>query len=303
MKRRDFIKKGIISAAALSFTPTSLLKSQDCPLTQNDILGPYWTENHPYRSLLANADEPGTRIFISGTVKANDCESPIPNTVVDVWHANDSGCYTIFMECDAGNTDEDPYNLRGQMITNENGEYAFETIWPGYYAGRPKHFHFKITTPNGRELVTQCYFEGDSQIDSQWEEDHQGLIIPLDESGNNLYGIFDIMIDEEPIQVGTQNEIMPIPEKPTLYSAYPNPFNNSTQIKISVSSPGHISISIYDLSGKWITNLLQKQMPSGSHIVNWNGSDAFGNPTSSGSYLVVMKYSGYTISKKISLLK
>ena len=303
MKRRNFIKTGIISTAALSFTPTTLLKSQNCPLTQNDILGPYWTENHPNRTHLANADEPGTRIFISGTVKTNDCETPIENAIVDVWHANDNGCYTLFMECDTGNTDDDPYNLRGQMLTNENGEYAFETIWPGYYAGRPKHFHYKITTPGGRELITQCYFEGDSQIDSQWEEDRQGLIIPLDESGNNLYGLFDIVMDEEPTQVGTQNEKTYLPEKPILYSADPNPFNHSTQIKFSVSDPGHMSVGIYDVSGKWVTSILENQISPGFHTFNWNGIDTLGNPVSSGAYLIVMKFGSHTISKKISLLK
>ncbi|MBL7012815.1 MAG: T9SS type A sorting domain-containing protein [Candidatus Marinimicrobia bacterium] len=303
MKRRDFIKTGIVGTAALGFTPTALLKSQDCPLTQNDILGPYWTENHPNRTLLANADEPGTRIFISGTVKANDCETPIENAIVDVWHANDNGCYTIFMECDSGNSDDDPYNLRGQMITNENGEYAFETIWPGYYAGRPKHFHYKITTPNGLELVTQCYFEGDAQIDSQWEEDHQGLIIPLDESGSNLYGVFDIVMDEELIQVGTQNEKAHLLEKPILYPAYPNPFNSSTQIKFNVSRQGHMSIGVYDISGKWITSLMEKHISPGAHKLNWNGNDMLGKPVSAGLYLVILKFGAHTISKKISLLK
>ena len=77
---------------------------------------------------LAYADGDAAAFFISGTVKANDCETPIQNGVVDVRHANDNGCYTVFQECDTGNSDEDPYNLRGKMLTNENGEYAFHRI-------------------------------------------------------------------------------------------------------------------------------------------------------------------------------
>ena len=170
--------------------PKSILLGRDCSTTYPDILGPYWSENHPERTVLANSDEPGTRIFISGIVTTNDCEIPIQNALVDVWHANDDGCYTLFQECESGNSDNDIYNLRGVMATDENGYYAFESIWPGYYSGRPRHFHYKITTPSGLELVTQCYFEVDPYINEEWEENHPGLVIPLEETENGLVGIF-----------------------------------------------------------------------------------------------------------------
>ena len=216
MKRRKFIKNGLVGTIAAGMTPISLLTGRDCDLTNSDILGPYWIEDHPYRTILADPDEPGTRVYISGTVIENDCETPIQNAIVDVWHANDNGCYTLFMECGTGNPEEDPYNLRGQMLTNENGEYAFESIWPGYYGTRPKHFHYKITTSNGLELVTQCYFEGDQLINAQWEEDHSGQIIPLEETENGLIGVFDIIMDEETTQVGIYNEVPPVAEIPIL---------------------------------------------------------------------------------------
>ena len=98
------------------FMPSSLLSARDCTTTYPDILGPYWAVNHPQRTVLANSEEPGIRIFISGVVTANDCETPIQNALVDVWHANDEGCYTVFQECQSGNSDSDPYNLRGIII-------------------------------------------------------------------------------------------------------------------------------------------------------------------------------------------
>ena len=303
MKRREFIKIGTLSTLATGAVPSALLGSRDCDLTSADILGPYWNENHPYRTILAHVDEPGTRIFISGIVTANDCEIPIENAIVDVWHANDDGCYTIFQECDGGNPENDPYNLRGQMLTNQNGEYAFESIWPGHYGNRPKHFHYKITTPDGLEHVTQCYFVGDPQINEAWEEQHAGRIIPLEEGENGLYGIFDIVMDEEGEQVGVNDPQTPIPNKPFLNNNYPNPFNNSTQIEFGISRSGYVSLTIYDVTGKWITNLANDLMSPGTHILNWNGSDAFGKSVPSGSYLVVLKSGGFTGSKKIMLLK
>lgn len=303
MKRRTFIKTGILGAFATGITPGSLLKGRDCDTTSLDILGPYWAENHPYRTVLANSEEPGTRVFISGTVTANDCETPIENALVDVWHANDDGCYTVFMECDSGNSDEDPYNLRGIIVTDENGDYGFESIWPGYYSGRPRHYHYKITTPQGSELVTQCYFEGDPQITEQWEESHPDLVIPLEETENGLVGVFDIIMDEEATEVGLDNEPVPVPRKFILHPAYPNPFNNSTRIEFGIPSPGHVSIGVYDSAGKWVTSIIEKQMRSGTHNLHWKGLDMNGNPVSSGSYLIVMKYAGAIKSRKIAFIK
>jgi len=302
MKRRTFIKLSLLGTAVAGTTPGSFLIGIDCDPTSNDILGPFWDQNHPYRTVLAHTDEPGTRIYISGTVWANDCETPIQNAIVDVWHANDDGCYTVFEECNLGNPEEDPYNLRGQMLTNENGEYAFESIWPGHYGNRPKHFHYKISTPEDQELVTQCYFEGDAQIDQQWVDGHPGLIIPLESSGDGLYGVFDIVMDEE-AQVGTEDEFGIVPEKAFLNHSYPNPFNNSTQIEFGLSKSGRISISIYDVSGRWITNLTEQNWPSGTHFLKWNGQNFYGKMVPSGSYLVVIKTAEFTGSKKVLLLK
>tara|TARA_B110000014_G_C20121512_1_gene594528 strand:- start:140 stop:1021 length:882 start_codon:yes stop_codon:yes gene_type:complete len=286
-----------------SLAPGSILEAINCNPTSPDILGPYWTEGHPYRTLLANAEEPGTRVYISGRVLANDCETPIENATVDVWHANDEGCYTIFMECDSGNSDEDPYNLRGVITTDENGEYAFESIWPGYYSGRPRHFHYKITTSNGTELVTQCYFEDDPQIDEDWQDSHSDLVIPLIETDYGLVGIFDIIMDEETVDIETEKNISIVPKNMTLSHAYPNPFNNSTKIQFNIPEHGYVSIGVYNSAGRYIAQIIEKKMNKGTHYINWKGLDNHGKSIPSGSYLIVMKYSGLIISRKISLIK
>ena len=282
--------------------PSSLLSGRDCDTTLPDILGPYWSGGHPQRTVLANSEEPGTRIFISGNVTANDCETPIPNAFVDVWHANDDGCYTIFQECESGNSDEDTYNLRGIIVTDENGYYAFESIWPGYYAGRPRHFHYKITTPSQSELVTQCYFEVDPYINEEWEENHPGLVIPLEETENGLVGTFDIVMDEEAyVRIDSASNL---PNKRfAIDTAFPNPFNNSIRIDFTINDPGYVDIGIYDIKGKWVINLIGKYMNSGKYSTAWSGTDMSGNFITSGTYLVAMKFGSSYQTKKVNLIK
>ena len=77
MKRRTFIKNGILGVIGAGVMPGSILSNRDCSVTQSDILGPYSSQNHPQRTVLANSEEPGDRISISGIVTADDCETPM----------------------------------------------------------------------------------------------------------------------------------------------------------------------------------------------------------------------------------
>jgi len=303
LKRRTFIKNGILGVIGAGVMPGSILSSRDCPVTQSDILGPYWSQNHPQRTILANSEEPGNRIFISGVVTADDCETPIQNALVDVWHANDDGCYTVFQECQSGNSSNDPYNLRGIISTDQNGFYSFESILPGYYAGRPRHFHYKITSPSGLELVTQCYFEVDPLTDGDWEENHPGLVIPLEDTENGLVGVFNIVMDEEASLASIDNKPPNLPKRFHLETSYPNPFNNSIKIDFTINNFGYVDIGIYDITGKWVSNLVGKKMHSGKHNIVWKGDDMAGNAVSSGTYLVMMKFGGSIQTKKINLIK
>ena len=86
------------------------------------------------------------------------------------------------------------------------------------------YFHYKITSPSGLELITQCYFEVDPLIDGDWEENHPGLVIPLEETENGLVGIFDIVMNEEASIVSIDNKPFTLPKR----------FNRTTPITIKI---------------------------------------------------------------------
>jgi catechol 1,2-dioxygenase len=191
ISRKEFIIKSTILAGTTILIPRIIL-GQECYLTTDDILGPYFVENAPIRAIIAHSDEPGQRLFVSGRILQDDCETPISGAMVEVWHANDAGCYSINLDCTTGNPGNDDYNLRGKMFSNESGHYAFETILPGYYASRPKHIHIKITTPNQEVLITQIYFEGDPLCETDsWCQDAEDRILVLEEDNLGLHGELD----------------------------------------------------------------------------------------------------------------
>jgi len=182
--------------------------SDECSLTTDDILGPYYFEDAPFRSVIAHEDEPGQRLFISGAIKQNDCELSISGSLIEIWQANDEGCYGIVEDCNTGNSDQDYFNLRGKFFSDANGYYYFESILPGYYGSRPRHIHIKITTPNGEELISQLYFENDPYCESdQWCQDADDRIISLEENEFGLYGDMDLIMNssENGISLGDIN--------------------------------------------------------------------------------------------------
>jgi len=108
--------------------------------------GPFFTPHSPERTSLLEPGMPGTRMVLSGRVVSRGC-TPIAGALVDFWHADDEGEY-----------DNEGFRLRGHQFTDAQGRYRLETIVPGLYSGRTRHFHVKVQARGGRVLTTQLYF-------------------------------------------------------------------------------------------------------------------------------------------------
>ena len=320
--RRKFLQIGGIATIGL-LTPR-YLSGLGCDPTTPDFLGPFWEEDAPYRTVLASSNEPGYRLIIFGKVTANDCQTPIPNTIVDVWQANDAGCYGISENCETGNPEEDEYNLRGRVISGLNGEYVFETIKPGFYAVgpdiyRPSHIHFMITPIAGDSIITQLYFEGDDYIETDpGSSDPSAInrIIPLQETESGLLGVFNIILDIDPsdkmingfvpahddIRLSTDRRNV-LQEGIRLSSPYPNPFNSSTNIRFVLEQTTTVLLSIYDLKGQWINTLDSGRFHPGEHNIHWNGKNSSGIDVPTGEYIVILQTPAGRNVKKLTILR
>jgi hypothetical protein len=62
------------------------------------------------------------------------------------------------------------------------------------------------------------------------------------------------------------------PKSFALHSAYPNPFNPSTQIKYDLPDASHVSLAVYDVLGRKVAELVNGQVAEGYHTATWNAS-------------------------------
>ena len=279
--RRRFLKNVMLGALSVVSVPISLksfptnvsknVNSENCPPLTLDAYGqgPFYTANAPnlQNGQLADVNELGQRIQISGQVFNLECSEIIPNTEIDIWHADDSGEYDNF-----------GYNLRGKVFSNNQGIYTFETIKPGFYLNgstyRPSHIHFKITPPGFSSLITQLYFAGDPYIASDFAAsmnsgvyDATHRIIPLSLNSLGIWeGTWDIIIDGNGISLNTDYLHL---DKGMIYNVSPNPFNEIIDIEYGVFMNSDVKINVIDLSGNIIAELSELNQNMGKYSVSW----------------------------------
>ena len=204
--RRRTVLQGVASLVGGAFVPAAFA-AESCSLTEQDIIGPFYRFGAPFQTKLATPSEPGERLIIAGKVYSSDCRSPLPNTLIEVWQANQAGLYDTGKP---GNfTEGGDFNLRGMMLTDQQGNYEFETIMPGrypvppnlpgleQYAGltRPAHIHFRVSESLHVPLTTQLYFKDDPYIAKDpWASRKPSLAIGLRQDGKFLRGAFDLAL-------------------------------------------------------------------------------------------------------------
>jgi len=111
-----------------------------------------------------------------------DCK-PITRVILDFWQADAQGEY-----------DNTGFRLRGHQLTDDAGRYRLESVVPGIYPGRTRHFHVNVQAPGQPLLTTQLYFPGESgnQRDGIFDPD---LVMKVRDGDGGKLATFVFVID------------------------------------------------------------------------------------------------------------
>ena len=96
------------------------------------------------------------------------------------------------------------------------------------------------------------------------------------------------------------------PDLPTTYSLsqnYPNPFNPSTEIKFDIPIRSHVTLTVFNVLGQRVATLVDKEMPPGSYVADWNSTSDNGKEVTSGVYFYKLEADDFIQTKKMLLLK
>ena len=88
-----------------------------------------------------------------------------------------------------------------------------------------------------------------------------------------------------------------------LYDNYPNPFNPITSFRYDLAEDGLVNITVYDILGNLVNNLVSTYQLSGYKSIQWNATNNQGQPVSAGVYLYSIEAGDFRQTKKMILLK
>ena len=142
-------------------------------------------------------------------------------------------------------------------------------------------------TGNGTTTTSQSYTYSDRNLLSGI---YSYRLKQSDYNGN--YEYFNLSSE---VEVGT-------PEKFSLAQNYPNPFNPSTKISYDIPSSGLVNLSVFDMSGKLVANLVNSVQQNGYYTVTLDGSSL-----ATGAYYYKLSFNGsgneFVATKKMLLVK
>ena len=191
LTRRSMLSSGVLIAGGLlpldiALGQAPLNPTPEChdgdTATLRQTEGPFFKPSSPERADLIEPGMAGQPIELVGFVLTRGCK-PVPEAIVDLWHADNKGDY-----------DNAGFRLRGHQRADAEGRYRFRTVVPGVYEGRTRHFHVKVAPPGARLLTTQLYFPDEAQNarDGLFRRE---LLMRVAAAGEGLTGRFDFVLD------------------------------------------------------------------------------------------------------------
>jgi protocatechuate 3,4-dioxygenase beta subunit len=161
-RRAAFAALSVPAASALAsaapLADTGALRNV-CVLTPQSIEGPYYLDPRLIRAQIAEG-RTGVPLRVDLRVIDGATCKPSERARVDIWHADAQGIYSGY-EGQGDGQDLSTVGqkfLRGTQFTDREGAVSFETIYPGWYAGRATHIHFKVLLDDRNVLTGQMYF-------------------------------------------------------------------------------------------------------------------------------------------------
>jgi hypothetical protein len=195
-----------------------------------------------------------------------------------------------------------------EMIVNKTVNYYRDTKFPSGYvieARIPLDTLAKKRNPNITSNDTIIWKAGDKiPFDIGINDNDDGLVrqgiifyspTNKDAGWRNVNSWTYTWISDD---VTAVNENPGIVNTFSLEQNYPNPFNPSTQIKYSIAEAGLVSIKVFDILGREVSNLVNKQQAAGSYTVDFNAQNL-----ATGVYIYRIESGKFQATKKMMLIK
>jgi len=169
------------------------------------------------------------------------------------------------------------------------------------FSGSMDHHNYELLYAKLGELTQQDADYGPTTIADLDGDGKSDILIPFWKVREPIFYSFSYILRQNDLSsMSTEENILQTQE---FINNYPNPFNSESVINYSVKQYSRAKIKIFDLLGKEITTLLDKEISPGNYSINWEAKDNYGNSLPSGVYLIVLQTNNSIKTSKTILIK
>ncbi|MBI5867579.1 MAG: T9SS type A sorting domain-containing protein [candidate division Zixibacteria bacterium] len=156
------------------------------------------------------------------------------------------------------------------------------------------------TVASGNSVWSIGETDGDGEVEAEFSLPSQAeAILTISKPG------YRIIVDTIPsgIIADVGDDGSATPKRFTFLTNVPNPFNPSTSVEFGIAKPSHVRITVFDILGRPVATLLDKDLDAGPHRIEFAGTDRSGDELSSGVYFARLVTGGRSVVRKMVLLR
>ncbi len=192
----------------------------------------------------------------------------------------------------------------GLFKTTNNG-----TLWTSSSTGVPTNNHtiYSLKTIGNTILFASTYgVYNSTNSGTSWAASNDGIPAGTQVNNNDLFVFNNYCfvganngIYRRPLsQISEVRVISSEVRSFELRQNYPNPFNPSTVIRYSIPASSFVTLNVYDITGKFISNLIEEKLNAGTYEVNFKSERL-----ASGIYFYTLKTDKQFVTKQMVVVK
>ena len=233
---------------------------------------------------------------VLGTVYVSEGHtSGDPEDYIELYNSGDTDCSLEGFQLDDNESLSD--FTFGEVIISSGG------YWIGY---EDQDSSFSSGLSSGGDIIVFADSEDNYLIvtlDPSQELDSLQLSQSFDENGEGCYTNPTPGAQNGECITLKNDENINISKHFLIHQNYPNPFNPVTTLQYDLPKKGLVNITIYDMLGNVINQLVNEVQNSGYKKVQWNAKNNQGQLVSAGVYLYIIEAGAFRQTKKMILLK
>jgi immune inhibitor A len=232
----------------------------------------------------------GNEYFLIENRQKTGYDSYLPAGGILVWHIDSTRVLSFAPNDNEWYPGHETYGNFGVALEQADGLFSMEKNANAGDEGDPfpgvtnKRSFSTLTTPNSNA------YNGENTYVAVNNISNSAMVMTVDFQVSLISDAGDVRED-------------PLPAKIALSQNYPNPFNPATNMDISLPSAGKVTLTVYDILGRTVAELVDGYYPSGNFHISWNGRDRFGGEAPSGVYFYELRTDREKEKKKMVLIR